>query len=320
VLADGFQGVLGSEPRPESEGRGSREVRLEDRLQHQLGRRLHHPVPDGRYPQGAVFAVAFGDLHPPDRLGAIGLLPERLRDLRQERLDPVRLDRGQRLLVDPGGALVLAHLLPRFLQDVAQRELVIQRVEPAGGLALRGLVELRLELGRPWLGRFSLGDTHRTDLLSSRGSAARPFLPGSSVVSPVQAVLCPAPTPFRLAFTLARAEEGLSSSSYTCPCIPSPLRRRVLRGCASQGFTPSVVFALARQARLPLVPRRSGVHLTARQTSRNATDCRFARLPSRRLCQRASPAGSLPRVSSVPLSYSAAGSLPRLDLPPLVHV
>jgi len=31
------------------------EVRLEDRLEHQLGRRLHHAILDDRNPQGALF-------------------------------------------------------------------------------------------------------------------------------------------------------------------------------------------------------------------------------------------------------------------------
>jgi hypothetical protein len=60
------------------------------------------------------------------------------------------------------------------------------------------------------------------------------------------------PLPFFL------TQEGLSSSPMDFPCIPRPLRRRVLDGCTSQGFTASVAFADLRPARLPLVPDRSG--------------------------------------------------------------
>jgi len=48
------------------------------------------------------------------------------------------------------------------------------------------------------------------------------------------------------------AQWGLSSSVGDCPDIPRPLRRRVLDGCTSQGFTASVAFAVFSPARLPL--------------------------------------------------------------------
>ena len=80
----------------------------------------------------------------------------------------------------------------------------------------------------------------------------------------------------------APTKEGLSSSSMDCPSVPRPLHRRVLRGCVSQLFTPSLAFAAPRAARLPLVPpgdcSPSG-HLTTRQTSLNAADRKFASLP-----------------------------------------
>src|SRR5687767_5005447 len=51
-----------------------------------------------------------------------------------------------------------------------------------------------------------------------------------------------------------------------------------------------MAFAQQVGARLPLVPGLSRSIVTARQTSLNAADCRFARLPSWRLCQRTPPA------------------------------
>ena len=60
------------------------------------------------------------------------------------------------------------------------------------------------------------------------------------------------------ALASARSQEGLSSSAMDCPCIPRPLRRRVLDGCASQGFADSVAFARSFEARLPLGPVVAG--------------------------------------------------------------
>ena len=70
-------------------------------------------------------------------------------------------------------------------------------------------------------------------------------LPGSS---PVIGHLAPAPIRRR------RTGEGLPSSRRHLPHVPRPLRREVLRGCASRLFTPSVAFALTAGARLLLVP------------------------------------------------------------------
>ena len=47
---------------------------------------------------------------------------------------------------------------------------------------------------------------------------------------------------------------GLPSSRRHLPHVPRPLRREVLRGCASRLFTPSMAFALTAGARLLLVP------------------------------------------------------------------
>ena len=56
----------------------------------------------------------------------------------------------------------------------------------------------------------------------------------------------------------AGAETGLSCSHDDCPTIPRPIRRRVLQGCMSKRFTPSMAFAPSCQARLPVAPLRAG--------------------------------------------------------------
>ena len=68
----------------------------------------------------------------------------------------------------------------------------------------------------------------------------------------------------------AGAQTGLSCSHDDCPTIPRPLRRRVLRGCISKRFTPSMAFAHSTQARLPVGPLRG--LLTTRQASLYAAD------------------------------------------------
>src|SRR5437588_12993921 len=105
-----------------------------------------------------------------------------------------------------------------------QKQLVVQGVEAAFWLALRGLVKLRLKNGRSVFGWVSRFDTHRTALLSLHGPAAGPSLGESCVVSRLLAVLGPAPTPSGQ--EASRSPEGLSSSALDCPCLPRPLRRR----------------------------------------------------------------------------------------------
>ena len=134
----------------------------------------------------------------------------------------------------------------------------------------------------PVIGWISLAGTHPAALLPVRDPAARPSLGRGSVVPALQTVLCPAPTPSGPGPTAAHtapllAQEGLSSSVNDCPDIPRPLRRRVLDGCTSQGFTASVAFALESRARLPLVPLPGCV--TTLQTSLDAADCQLARPP-----------------------------------------
>jgi len=105
---------------------------------------------------------------------------------------------------------------------------------------------------------------------------------------------------------------GLSSSRHHPPNVPRPLRRGVLRRCASRCFTPSVAFALVFRARLPLGPFRVG--LTPRQTSRTAADRSVAtskRLPTLGFDVRRFPLPS-------PACYQAPWRLPGRDFHPLV--
>jgi hypothetical protein len=66
-------------------GRGV-EIRLEDRLQHQLGGGLHHPVPDRRDAEWPLAATGLRDHHPSHRRWSVGLHDEVLPDRGEPRL------------------------------------------------------------------------------------------------------------------------------------------------------------------------------------------------------------------------------------------
>src|SRR5216683_2068737 len=192
-LVDGFPGSQRPFLRPEPEG-GAFTVRLADRLQEPLGGRLHHAIPhrgntEGPRPRGIP---RFGDLHPPHRLGSVGLVPQALRDLRPTCRHPLGFDVNQRLRADPSGTFILAHQLPGTRQEVRHRQPILQGVEAALRIARRGWVELRWEPERSVFGGISRFDTHQTVLLSLHGPAAGPSLDGRGVVSRLQTGLCPA--------------------------------------------------------------------------------------------------------------------------------
>src|SRR4051794_21861493 len=98
-----------------------------------------------------------------------------------------------------------------------------------------------------------------------------PSLTGGYAVRPAQAVLRPPPTPTPPAIHFpgspgigrpapaakpagCRAGEALPSSRRHYRHVPRPIRRGVLRGCASRLFTASVAFTLDSGARLSLLP------------------------------------------------------------------
>jgi hypothetical protein len=78
-------------------------------------------------------------------LGAIALFSELVPQLIEERLDPVLLNLGDRDAVNPGGAAVLPHLLPRSLQHIPAMDAVPERVEASIRRPLGRQVQLDLE-------------------------------------------------------------------------------------------------------------------------------------------------------------------------------
>jgi len=134
------------------------EVRLEDRLQHQLERGLDHPVPDGRDPQPALLATGLGDQPLPHRQRH---KPPRLQvgpELGEERLlAPHGRDVVGRLAIYPGraGALVALDPAPPNQQERRITDEVVEVAEPTCLLVGCPSVQLGLDPQYPRLGLFS---------------------------------------------------------------------------------------------------------------------------------------------------------------------
>ena len=126
--------------------RDGQEVRLEDRLQHQLGRLLGHPVADRRDAQCPDTAVRLGDLLPPHGRRTIPALPQVGGKLREQPFDAIGLDVGEGDTIDPRRAPVGPHPPPRLPQDVTPEDAVIQGVEAPLRRPLGRRPELALEL------------------------------------------------------------------------------------------------------------------------------------------------------------------------------
>src|SRR6266498_2207218 len=131
-------------PEPE---RAVQHVRLENRLQHDLHRGLHDPVPHRRNRQRPALAhdTRLGDEHPPGRQRTIPPLPQLGSQLVEQPGHPVLLDLSQRGLVDARSAVVPAHRDPPAPPHVLAEDLVEQRVEPPPGIGLGRPVQRMLQ-------------------------------------------------------------------------------------------------------------------------------------------------------------------------------
>jgi len=109
--------------------RARRKIRLENRFQHDLGRRLGHPVPHRRDPQRPLTASWLRDLHPTRRRRTIHTLAKVAAQLTQHAVHAVILHRDQGDTIHPGRTPVLTHPLPRLPQDVTPIDTVKKGVE-----------------------------------------------------------------------------------------------------------------------------------------------------------------------------------------------
>jgi hypothetical protein len=194
---------VGGPPWPEPE-RAVQHVGLEDRLEHDLERRLHDPVGHrGDRQRPLLDRAGLGNPHPTRRQRSVAATRKGHGELVEQPVNPILLDLLDGELVDAGRAAVTAHLLPRPLQDVPAGELVVQRVEPSSGIGLGRPVQCmlqgtdRVELldANIWGG--TSHDGHSPALLTSLHTDEAAALPitGGCVVHPARAVLRPPPTP-----------------------------------------------------------------------------------------------------------------------------
>jgi site-specific DNA recombinase len=121
------------------------EVRFEDGFEYQDRGGLDHAVPDGRDTERPLAPTPLGDHHTPDGVGPVGVGPELLGQMREERGDPARLHGRDGHPVDARGAAVRAHQGPGVTQDIRPVDLVVEEVEPEGRLRLGLAVERPLE-------------------------------------------------------------------------------------------------------------------------------------------------------------------------------
>jgi hypothetical protein len=121
------------------------EVRLEDRLEHDLGGGLDHPIPY-RWDAKRTFAAPWLlDRRPPHRIGPIRLRNEFLAQAREPRFHARRLDLLEGHPVHARRARIVAGASIRVKKNVLAADLVVEQIEAEGGLRLRLTIELSLK-------------------------------------------------------------------------------------------------------------------------------------------------------------------------------
>jgi len=124
-----FHRLRGRPPRPEPV-RARREIRLENRLQHDLGRLLGHPVTNRRNAKRPRAALRFRDVHAPGRRGTVHTCAQISLKFPEQPGNPVDLLHiRQGDPVHPGRPAVYPDPFPRLPQDVTPADTVIQGVE-----------------------------------------------------------------------------------------------------------------------------------------------------------------------------------------------
>ena len=155
--------------------RARQEVRLEDRLEHDLRRCLHDPIAHRRDAQRPLLAAFLLDVPPPHRLRSVPLRSQLGLDLCQQSSRAVALDVGEGLGIDPRRAAVRSHSLPRRPQDVIPVDAVVQSVEASTRGPLRRGPQPALEVAHFGIGRSSdgvVGPVLLTGHALVRGSAS----------------------------------------------------------------------------------------------------------------------------------------------------
>jgi hypothetical protein len=128
-----LQGIMRRPARSEPK-RAVEHVGFEDRLEHDLHRRLHDPVTHRGDRQRPPFVpTRLRDEHPPGRQRPIPPVPHLRGHLVKEPVHAVLLDLRHGDTVDTRSAAVAAHVLPRPFRHVPAVDLVEQRIRPGPG-------------------------------------------------------------------------------------------------------------------------------------------------------------------------------------------
>src|SRR5512133_1321913 len=122
------------------------EIRFEERLKHQFGGGLYHPIP---YSWNAEWPLAvtpgLRDHHPSHRCWSVRLLDQVLPDAGQPLFQPVCLDHREAYPVHPWRSLVRARQFIGMAQNVLAIDLVVEQVEAEIRLRLRLEIQLLLK-------------------------------------------------------------------------------------------------------------------------------------------------------------------------------
>lgn len=129
-----------------------RQIRLEDRSQHQQHRRLYHPISDRRNSQRPLAALVLGDPHTQKGLGTVRLFHKLLLEVPEPRPHALSLDGQEGLPVDAGRAAVAAALRVGDLEDFPPTHLVPEAVEPVARFCLGFCMQGRLQLLNRFVG------------------------------------------------------------------------------------------------------------------------------------------------------------------------
>src|SRR5579875_3367229 len=127
------------------------QVRLEDRLQHQFGGGLHHPIADRGNTERPLPAPRLRDHHPEHRLRLVLLGAEFVPEFRQPLPPPLRFDLLEALPIDARRAFVGFRQFIGMGQNVFAVNLVVKEVEAIFRFVLR--LAIQLPLKRPDLAR-----------------------------------------------------------------------------------------------------------------------------------------------------------------------
>ena len=172
LIDEHLQGIVRRPPRAEPET-NRQEIRLEDRLEHDLQRGLHDPVTNRgnrKRPLLTRRRTRLGDIDPARGQRTIAAFPQLAGQLTEQPVYAALLDLGQGDLVDARRAVIPAHRDPRAPQNVTAADLVIQRVESPPGIGLGRPVKHMLQgtdrisrdtPDRPRSGGTSHDGTHR---------------------------------------------------------------------------------------------------------------------------------------------------------------